>query len=451
MVGKDAEAPMKRNLSSVWGVAVVALLAYGFADGAPVPEEGVMLGPSNWQIAEGLLPDEILEHYRNGEYMNRIVDIERPGYLSLDFPPDFRNATLANRGRYELSEENSILDRETGEQPKHIFGLPFPDIDPSDPRAGVKIVWNYCYANWYNGDEYFLSELVMLNRSGVERRIRIEIRTRMYDGAPEALGRRNPDNLLAQRLARVVHPVDLAGTTSLTWRFRDGDKHDSQWSYVPGLRRVRQVSALNRSDGFLGSDISLDDGPFFDGKAEDFDFRLLEQREQLVFIDPYSVRGEAEIVAPREGGWRIVWKGVPRIGADMPDWSGVPWAPVSTILVRRPVWIVEAIPKDPNYLYGRLVLRFDAETYHGSFVVKYDRAGDPMMSYQASYGAYYSVDGGKSHIAAGGTAVRTAENYLYDRATVILFPPRNPRNPADYRVDNPADLFSIDALLRFGK
>jgi hypothetical protein len=442
---------MKRNLVGFCGVAAVALLAYGFTEGAAVDEEGVLLGPSNWRIAEGLLPEEILQHYQRGEYSNRIVDIEKPGYLSLDYPEEFRAASLGNRGRYELSDDGSIVDPETGKQPRFIFGLPFPDIDPSDPRAGVKIIWNYCYSTWYNGDEYFLSELVMLNRRGVERRIQIETRTRMYDGAPEARDRTNPDNLLAQRFARVVHPADLAGTTSLTWRFRDGDKHDSQWSYVPGLRRVRQVSALNRSDGFLGSDISLDDGAFFDGKAEDFDFRLLERREQLVFIDPYSIRGEADIVAAKEGGWRIVWKDVPRIGADLPDWSGVPWAPVSAILVRRPVWIVEATPKDPNYLYGRLVLRFDAETYRGSFVVKYDRAGAPMMSYQASYGAYYSVDGGKSHVAAGGIAVRTAENFLYDRATVILFPPRNPRNPADYRVANAAELFSIDALVRLGK
>ena len=30
------------------------------------------------------------------------------------------------------------------------------------------------------------------------------------------------------------------------------------------------VSPANRSDGFLGSDMSQDDGPFFDGKPEDF-------------------------------------------------------------------------------------------------------------------------------------------------------------------------------------
>jgi hypothetical protein len=126
-------------------------------------------------------------------------------------------------------------------------------------------------------------------------------------------------------------------------------------------------------------------------------------------------------------------------------------APVSAVLVRRPVWIVEATPRDPNYLYGRILLRFDAETYQGSFASKYDRAGTLLMSYQASTGAYYTGDGGRTYIPAGGTTVRTSENFLYRRATVVVFPPRKRENPADYRVALSPDLFNMDALIRLGK
>jgi len=274
---------------------------------------------------------------------------------------------------------------------------------------------------------------------------------RYYDGAPEARERPNPNNLLLQVLACLQRPADLQGTASLTWRYRDPDKHDSLWTYVPGLRRARQVSPLNRSDGFMGSDLSIDDGPFFDGKPEDFEFRLIGRQQQLVLADPFSVRGEAEIVALPGGGWRTVWKDVPPIGADDPRWKGVPWAPVSAVLVERPVWIVEAKPRDPNYLYGKIVLRLDAETYHGAWVTKFDRGGVLFASYQVARGAYYPVDGGRSYISAGGIALRIAENLLYDRATVVLFPPRNPRNPADYRVPLPAEQFNVDALARLGK
>jgi hypothetical protein len=413
-------------------------------------EDGDVLGPDNWQEADGLLPDEILAHYRLGEYRNAIMDISGPQFMSLAMPDDFLAASDQNQDRYALAAEGSIVDAESGAPPPFILGYPFPVIDPADPEAAAKIVWNYFYTTWYSGDCHFLSELVMLNRHGVERALRTDVKMRLYDGAPEARARANPENLFVQTLATVVFPADMAGIVSLTSRYRDGAKPDALWTYVPGLRRTRQVSTLNRSDGFLGSDISLDEGPFFDGKPESFTFRILGSGVQLVLADPYSVRGEADLVPAPGGGWRTVWKDVPRIGADAPDWTGLPWAPVSAVLVRRPVWVIEAVPKDPNYLFGRIVLRIDAENYHGAWTSKYDRAGSLLISYQASRGAYYTMSDG-SYVQSGGIAVRTAENFLYDRATVVLFPPRNERNPADYRVPLDANEFSAASLMRLGK
>jgi len=413
--------------------------------------DGDTLGPSNWQQARGLLPEEILAHYATGEYVNRIARLDEGDYRSLAHPPDFQSASQANRGRFALSDRGTIIDKTSGAQPEHIIGLPFPDIDAADPQAAIKIVWNFFYVTWYGGDDHFVNELVMLGRGGVERCITTEVRTRMYDGAPATSGRANPNQVYLQRLARVVSPADLAGTMSLLWRYRDPGAPDAIWSYVPGMRRVRQVNALNRSDGFMGSDISMDDGPFFDSKPEDFTFRLIGRGEQLVLMDPFSLRGEADLRPVPEGGWRIVWKQVPRIGSDDPNWKGLPWAPVSAVLVPRPVWEIEAIPSDPNYLFGRIVLRFDAETYRGSFASKYDRAGALMLSYQAASGAYATPDGGATWVSAGGIAIRTAENLPQHRATVVLFPPRNANNPADYRVHSDANTFSPDALVRFGR
>jgi hypothetical protein len=370
--------------------------------------------------------------------------------MAMAMPEEFRAASRSNQGRYALTEDGSIVDAETGAAPDFIIGHPFPTIDPADPDAGAKVVWNYFYTVWYGGDSHFLTELVMLNRNEVERSLRTEVKIRLYDGAPEARKRPNPENLFVQTLATVVHPADMAGIVSLTSRYRDAGKPDSLWSYVPGLRRVRQVSTLNRSDGFLGSDISLDEGPFFDAKPESFTFRILGSGEQLVLADPFSLRGEADLVPAPGGGWRTVWKDVPRIGADAPGWTGLPWAPVSAVLIRRPVWVVEAVPKDPNYLFGRVVLRVDAETYHGAWTSKYDRAGSLLISYQASRGVYYRTPDG-SYVQSGGIAVRTAENFLYDRATVVLFPPRNPHHPADYRVPLDPNEFSAASLMRLGK
>jgi uncharacterized protein DUF1329 len=441
------------TLRSVLGlsvlVAAVAVLATR-ERAAPAFRDGEVLGPANAERAAGLLPEEILEHYRRGEYRNPVIDLTAAGLRPLANPPDFQQATRLNAGRYAVATDGSVVDLASGAQPPFVLGLPFPDVAAKDPDAGAKIVWNYFYATYYRGDCHFLNELVMLGRRGVERRIMTDVVMRTYDGTPEARGRDNPQNLLLQQMATVLSPADLNGTVSLTWRSRDPGRPDLTWTYVPGLRRTRQVSPLNRSDGFLGSDISLDDGPFFDAKVEDFTYRVLGRQDMLVLVDPFSVRGEAELVALPGGGWRTVWKDTPRIGIDDPAWDGVPWAPVSAVLGRRPVWVVEATPKDPNYLYGRVVLRFDAETYRGSWATKYDRAGGLVGSYQVSTGAYYAPDG-KTWISSGGIAVQTAENVVYRRATVVLFPSRSADNPADWRVPTSAERFSPDMLVRMGR
>jgi hypothetical protein len=422
----------------------------------PVPcraelADGVLLGSGNWREAEGLLPPEILEHYRKGEYANRVVDLSLPGYETVAMPPDFLEASQANRGRFALTEAGTIVDAHTGTQPAFIMGYPFPDVDPRDPQAATKIVWNFFYNAWYLGDCHLETDLLMMNRRGIERFVRTDVRMRMYDGAPEARGRPNPENLLMQMFGRVTKPADLEGIISLTWRYRDPDRHDSLWTYVPGLRRARQVSVLNRSDGFMGSDLSLDDGSFFDGKPEDFTFRLVGRSEQLVMVDPYSMRGEGEVVPAPGGGWRLVWKDVPRFGADIPDWSGVPWAPVSTALARRPVWIVEARPRDPNYLYLRILLSFDAETYHGAYATKFDQANEPAISYQVSRGSYVRPPGFHTWVGRGGVVTRTAENLIFDRATVVAFPRGAPEMPSDFHVELAPGLFNLGTLTSLGK
>ena len=64
-----------------------------------------------------------------------------------------------------------------------------------------------------------------------------------YDGQPKHyLPPANPQNFLSQFLAPTLGPTDLQGTAALSWRYKDPDKRDAVWAYVPTLRRVRSVS-----------------------------------------------------------------------------------------------------------------------------------------------------------------------------------------------------------------
>jgi len=131
------------------------------------------------------------------------------------------------------------------------------------------------------------------------------------------------------------------------------------WAYVPALRRVREVSPANRSDGFLGSDISQDDASFFDGKVTNFDFKLVGEGEMLCVADPVSLAGiyPKRIPSPQyPGGWRDFMS--PDKGASgfmKADWKGVPWAPADQALVLGPVRVEHRRARDFAQSFGRPV------------------------------------------------------------------------------------------------
>jgi len=253
---------------------------------------GDMVDKDSWQKADGLLPPEILRHYKDGEYANKFIDW--PAAKTV-FPPDFKAATDANEGKFTTGPDGGLLEKATGTQPTYILGLPFPTIDEKDPAAGVKIVWNMFYRSWYFGNIFAESQVNWVNPTGLERRADIQASFAYYDGLPkDELPAENPHNFLYRQLALVIGPADLNGTAALSWRYRDPAMRDSTWAYVPALRRVRATSPSNRSDGFLGSDVSQDDGQFFDGKVEDFVWTLVGQSDQLRLSEETNLKGEAK-------------------------------------------------------------------------------------------------------------------------------------------------------------
>src|SRR5262249_36536554 len=158
----------------------------------------------------------------------------------------------------------------------------------------------------------------------------------------------------------------------LSYRFKDPAKRDLSWAYVPALRRVRAVSPANRSDGFLGSDQSQDDGFFFDGKPEDFTWRITGHKDGLRLVDPGSLAGEVQRTARPDGGGRTkLINNDKTVGYMLDDWKGVAWAPAGAALAKRKFWVLEGLPKDKYYLFGKLELWIDDQSWAGAWNRKF--------------------------------------------------------------------------------
>lgn len=425
-------------------VALLTIAAVARADVSP----GMTLDQTTAEQAKDLLPPEILSHYTKGEYVNRIVEFPESKF---QWDDGWDEATGWNREHLSLDEHKSPIDKETGKRPEYITGYPFPDIREDDPDAGVKILWNTVYAVYNRGNSHNLTQLDWVSPTGIDRSSGQDGWFLYYDGQPRHyVPKENPDNLLLQLLAVTTSPTDLQGTAALSWRYKDPEKRDASWAYVPALRRVRSVSPANRSDGFLGSDMAQDDGYFFDGKPEDFEWKLVGHRDALRLTDPDAIDGKIVPKALPGGGWRVPFTNNERTaGYQVKGWKGVAWAPVAAALTKSKVWVIEGRPKDKYYLYGRIELWIDDHTYQGAWNRKFSWKGELLNTFQVATGMSVPFNDEERQWATT-FGWQCAENVKANRATIGgISPPGDV--PEDRRMVLDPALFSYNTLNRFGK
>ncbi|MDZ7840987.1 MAG: outer membrane lipoprotein-sorting protein [Gammaproteobacteria bacterium] len=54
-------------------------------------------------------------------------------------------------------------------------------------------------------------------------------------------------------------PANIRGTAFLTYDYADTQREDDQWLYLPAARKTRRISASDRGDYFLGTDLTYED------------------------------------------------------------------------------------------------------------------------------------------------------------------------------------------------
>jgi len=406
------------------------------------------LDQSTADQAKDLLPPEIYDHYKKGEYTNAIVDFPDSKF---QWDDGYDKATEWNRAHLVLSPEKQPVDKDTGKRPDYIMGRPFPDISQDDPDAGYKVLWNTIFVVYNGGNSRNVTNLYWMGRGGVERSAGQDVMFLYYDGQPKHyIPQRNPDNLIFQFIALTLNPADLQGTAALSWRYKDPGKRDASWAYVPALRRVRSVSPTNRSDGFLGSDLSQDDGQFFDGKPEDFEWKLVGTEEALILADPSSLAGTVKRTANPNGSFSEDWPvGQKVIGYQDPAWKGIAWAPVSAALTKRSMWVLEGVPKDKYYLYGKIELWIDDYTYAGAWNRRFSWKGELMNTYQITM-PYTAPFNDKERWWGSTFGYQCAENIKANRATLAGLQP-TPDSPQDRRLPLQPSMFDYQALASAGK
>lgn len=382
---------MKR-LSSTLALAVLFAAAAVRAEEPPWT-----LSSNNWQDGEALLPPQVLERVKKGDYTFKVVPVD-PEKFRANYSTKFWAASEANAGKYDIAPNVcGLVDKSTGKMPENFFGLPFPKIDPQDPQAGCKIAWNFTAAGMQGEGGGATFTLNGLDMDGEFKHVKVSVEGMTFigrHGGPVV----NPEGLRTTGLAWLLEPQDIEGVSLLMKRENDWESNDQIWGYVPSTRRVRKLNAATRSDPIGGMDVFADDGNCYAGKTEYFKWKLVGEGKILApVIGPYALP-----MKPVEGSTTRFDVEIPAMrGAyETPGAKGVPWLIVDGLVyVPRDVYIVEGESTDPQYNFAKVVFFFDKDMFQIHWKMVYNRAGEYF--YNAACGHHWakSADGSYSAVA----------------------------------------------------
>ena len=155
-----------------------------------------------------------------------------------------------------------------------------------------------------------------------------------------------------------LEPTDVKGTKFVVERMLDALEEDQVNSYLPTQRRVRRLSAQERADTYMGSDMTLDDFESFSGRVLDYDWKLLGEHDVLAVFDsrtPLSVYFGPQSRVPLDR-WQV-----------------------------RHCWVVEARPKWQGHPYSAKILFIDKQSYNISAGIAFNRKDEAWRLFGVIY------------------------------------------------------------------
>lgn len=136
-----------RNVQII--IAVLFCVSLGRVVSAEVTP-GDVIEQSNWQKIQGVVPGKILDLVKQGKLMNLKI-----GTLNYDpdqyYPGAVKKHFEKNKGKYAVTEQALLVDKQTGKYPSDLMGWPFPGVDENTPNAGIKIAYNMRFYRQSNG------------------------------------------------------------------------------------------------------------------------------------------------------------------------------------------------------------------------------------------------------------------------------------------------------------
>lgn len=360
-------------------------------------KSGMKIDATNFQVAEAVLPPEILQYLRAGDFTIIVQE-------TTDMPlrEAYIQATLASFAQVELGE---------GELKNYVAGLPFPFIDPHDPYAGEKVAWNHRYRDRGENVQYWPTNELRNSRGTVERADRFYVAYVYGMHRPQAVWNLPPwgDNgIYSKHYTRTLAPSDTEGNQALSYNYDKDTSSDDLWAYDVKSRRTRKV-VDNPYQAGGGGELLMEDRSGFAGYIHSYEWKYLGEQVALV---PGPIKAATSTLGGRGN-----------------------WYPIDPWELRRVV-VVEARPKGAHPVYSRRVLYIDVQTWATLYAFAYDPAGHHQRTFLLVY-LHPQFNPGKNGEWIPQIATQASIDYQRERASIfqtqkVLY--NQPLNPHRFSV-----------------
>jgi hypothetical protein len=358
-------------------IAILLGLPYGLGAAEPDFKPGDRIGPHNWQRVQGLVGENLLSRIKQGYTLG--IKQSR----SVGPPREYGLATARYASQVRLGTNGELIN--------YVAGLPFPDLDFSDPQVGVKLAWNF-YWRWIGDDSKTgggtgEGKIIRyaIEKDGSERRADVlhhTIKTRgrvTLDSKPVVAGYEHIDWM---QLRADEYPRDTAGTTTLEIRYADAKREDDLYIYVPSIRRVRRAPPIQRCATLAPSEFNFDDINSFSAKISGFNYRFLGRSKMLGNLSQEQIPFHRKIgdYLPLKESWEII-----------------------------EAYALEITPKDSGYCYPRKVIYFDVENYEALWTMIWDGAGNYWKE-QFALRSLVKLADGQEALSVGTVVISNVQN-----------------------------------------
>ncbi|WP_027716174.1 DUF1329 domain-containing protein [Desulfuromonas sp. TF] len=318
---------------------------------------GMVINKDNVEKVKEYLDPAMYQFIQKGWYEIPVMET-----TSFDLPAPYVEATKKNLNKTKLVEGNLV---------DYLAGRPFvQEPDANDPQAGTKLAFNNKYAliAGDGGTIYpFYWKYRDMNSGKIERQIKFEVHSLNFKHRttqePIPNVEPNPSDIFRGLYLRVEEPFDVENTQLLIQRHEDDLKRDNAWLYLGFQRRVRRLSSGQTTDAFLGSDLMIEDFEGYNNRVADQKWTYKGTEKLLLPYYNHNELPELSDEFKEPDGYRYV-----DFGGQGGCFPKVNWQ------VRK-VYVIEAVPVDPNHPISKRIMYMDAQTGFFSRTISYDRAG----------------------------------------------------------------------------